>query len=152
MNVSMSDGETPCGDTRPQKVFYYDADCGFCTWTVRWLKRCDWFDRITWTSFQSLDKPPYHLSWEDLDRAAYLDDDGQGRLYGGFYAFRLLTLRLWPLMPLAPVFWFPGMHRPGVAVYRWVASNRYAISACRLPARPADRSTGSGVGMRSPKS
>jgi predicted DCC family thiol-disulfide oxidoreductase YuxK len=120
--------EKPSG----RKVFYYDADCGFCTWTVRWLQRCDPSGRITWTSFQSLDAPPAPLTWEELDQAAYLDD-GRGELYGGFYAFRLLTLRLWPLMLLAPLFWFPGMHLPGVAIYRWVAKNRYHISACRLP-------------------
>lgn len=117
---------------RHKRVFYFDADCGFCSWVVRWLKRCDLFHRMTWTSFQSLDEPPYTLSWQDLDSAAYLDD-GEGKLYGGFYAFRLLTVRLVPLLPLAPLFWFPGMHLPGVAVYRWVAKNRYAISSCRLP-------------------
>jgi len=119
-----------------QRVFYYDADCGFCSWTVRWLRRFDLFHRMTWRSFQSLDKPPYHLTWDDLDQAAYLDDDGRGKLYGGFYAFRMLTVRLWPLMVLAPLFWFPGMHIPGVAVYGWVAKNRYRISACRLPGSP----------------
>jgi predicted DCC family thiol-disulfide oxidoreductase YuxK len=124
--------------TRARKIFYYDADCGFCTWTMRWLRRCDWFDRITWTSFQSLSQPPAPLTWEELDRAAYLDD-GRGVLYGGFYAFQLLTLRLWPLIVLAPLFWFPGMWIPGEAVYRWVAKNRYRFSACWPPVRGADR-------------
>jgi len=141
MILPMSDGNAQHGAAPMRKVFYYDADCGFCTWTVRWLKRCDWFDRVTWTSFQSLDRPPAPLSWEELDQAAYLDD-GRGVLSGGFYAFRLLTLRLWPLMPLAPILWFPGMQYPGVAVYRWVANNRYRISACRLPVRGADPRSG----------
>ena len=70
------------------------------------------------------------MTWEDLDRAAYLST-GRGRLHEGFYGLRMLTLRLLPLVPLAPLFWFPGMNLLGVPVYRWIARNRYRISACR---------------------
>ena len=69
------------------------------------------------------------MAWADLDRAAYLST-GKGRLHQGFYGFRMLTLRLLPLVPLAPIFWLPGMNLLGVAVYRWIARNRYRISAC----------------------
>jgi hypothetical protein len=96
---------------------------------------------MTWLPYQDLETPPHGLSWEDLDRAAYLDDPGQGRLYEGFYAFRMLTLRLIPLLPLAPLFWFPGVHLVGVAIYRWVARNRSHLSTCRLPGLRADQET-----------
>jgi predicted DCC family thiol-disulfide oxidoreductase YuxK len=85
---------------------------------------------IEWNPCQALERPPQGLAWHDLDRAAYLDT-GQGRLHEGFYAFRMLTLRLLPLIPLAPIFWFPGMNLVGEAVYGWVARNRYRLSGCR---------------------
>ncbi len=93
---------------------------------------------MTWTPFQSLEQPPPGLSWDDLDRAAYLDT-GRGRLHRGYYAFRMLTLRLLPLLPLAPIFWFPGVVPAGVAAYGWIARNRYRISRCRIPTRKAGR-------------
>ena len=118
-------------------VFYYDGDCGFCRGTVRVLAAVDFFRKLTWRPFQDLDTPPRGVSWADLDRAAYLETGtpaggqaGAGKLYEGFYAFRMLSLRLAPLMPLAPLLWLPGVNRPGAAAYRWVARNRHRISNC----------------------
>ena len=119
-------------------VFYCDADCGFCAKTVRWLSKIDFFDRITWTPYQVLQEPPSRLSWDDLNSSAYLDT-GQGRLHEGFYAFRKLTLKLLPLIPLAPIFWFPGVNLAGVKVYAWVARNRYRLSGCEVPGIEADQ-------------
>ena len=113
-------------------VFYYDGNCGFCTRVSRGLARIDFFRRVEWVPFQALEEPPNGLTWEDLDSAAYLST-GRGRLHEGFYSFRMLTLRLLPLVPLAPLFWFPGMKLLGVPAYRWVAKNRYRISACHMP-------------------
>ena len=113
-------------------AFYYDGDCGLCAWVVRWLSRADLFKRIAWVPYQTLEQPPHGLSWNDLDRAAYLDT-GRGRLHEGFYGFRMLALRIAPLLPLAPILWFPGVSRLGVPVYRWVARNRYRLSRCRIP-------------------
>ena len=66
---------------------------------------------------------------EDLSRAAYLDA-GNGRLYKGFHAFRMLALRLPPLLPLAPMLWLPGMGALGRVAYGWIAQNRYRFSRC----------------------
>ena len=126
-------------------VFYYDGECGLCTGVVRWLSRMDPFNHVAWVPCQTLEQPPRGLSWDELDGAAYLET-GQGRLHEGFYGFRMLALRLAPLLPLAPILWFPGVDRLGVKVYRWVARNRYRLSRCRtpglsagLPADPGDR-------------
>ncbi len=113
-------------------AFYYDGDCHFCTTVVGWLTRVDFLDQIVWTSFQSLESPPEGLTWDDLDRSAYLQA-GRGRLHEGFYAIRMLTVRLVALMPLAPLFWFPGAPLIGVAAYRWVARNRYRFPIGRSP-------------------
>lgn len=126
-------------------VIYYDGECGFCTLCVRALKLGDFFRRVAWAPYQDLAEPPGGLTWEDFDAAAYLEvrkggsagDEGGSttRLYRGFYAFRMLTLRLPPLMPLALLLWLPGVDRVGVRAYGWVAANRYRISRrCRLKA------------------
>ncbi len=126
--------------TPPRRwVFYYDGDCGFCTRVARWLARLDLLRQVTWTPYQSLDQPPQDLSWEDLNQAAYLEHSHRHRLYRGFYAFRRLTLWLPPLLPLAPLFWFPGVALAGRVLYRWVAANRQRISRCRAPGAKTDR-------------
>ena len=116
------------------QVFYYDADCRFCTWLVRWLSRADVLQRVTWTPYQSLETPPPGISWEDLKRSVYLVDGCRGRHYEGFYAIRMLTVRIPLLAPLAPIFWLPAIGLVGAAVYRWVARNRYRIFGCKVPA------------------
>jgi predicted DCC family thiol-disulfide oxidoreductase YuxK len=123
-------------------VFYYDGECGFCTSAVRLLSKGDLFTRISWIPYQSLERPPQGLSWDDLDHSAYLVT-GNERLHEGFYAFRLLTLELWPLMPLIPILWLPGVNMLGVPLYRWIARNRYRISRCRIPVltKPPARSS-----------
>ena len=112
-------------------IFYYDGDCGFCVRVVKVLSRIDVFRQVKWIPFQSLKEPPAGLSWTDLDHASYLDTR-RGKLHEGFYSFRMLTLRLLPLIPLAPVLWFPGMNLFGAPAYRWIARNRYRISRCRI--------------------
>jgi predicted DCC family thiol-disulfide oxidoreductase YuxK len=126
-----SDGRPPPENCRAWK-FYYDGDCGLCRRLVRGLSRLDFGRAITWISFQSLERPPQSLSWSDLDRAAFLELD-TGDLLEGFYAFRMLTLKVPSLWPLAPLFWLPGVHVPGRAIYRWVAANRYRLSRCTVP-------------------
>ncbi len=120
-------------DKKNDQVFYYDADCRLCTRLVRLLSKADVLRRITWAPYQALETPPPGISWEDLERAAYLVDGGRGRHYEGFYAFRMLTVRLPLLAPLAPIFWFPAMGLAGAVVYRWVARNRYRIFGCAVP-------------------
>ena len=127
-------------------LFYYDGECGFCTASVRLLALADWFRRVNWIAYQDLAAPPPGLTLEYMNEAAYLEiqgrlaappdnEGGQPTLYRGFYAFRMLTLRLPPLLPLAPFLWLPGVNRLGEAAYAWVAANRYRISRrCRLKA------------------
>ena len=110
-------------------TFYYDGGCGLCSWLVKWLGRMDFANGVDWVACQTLQSPPRGLSWDDLDQAAYLDA-GAGDLLPGFYAFREFTLRMFLLWPLVPLFWFPGVHLPGEALYRWVARNRYRLSRC----------------------
>ena len=127
-------------------VFYYDGECGFCILSVRALALADFFRMVTWIPYQGLLEPPEGLTWEDLDAAAYLavargssgTDEALTvgrRLYRGFYAFRMLALRLPPLVPLVPLIWLPGISPLGERAYGWITANRYRISRrCRLKA------------------
>ena len=127
---------------RRRPVFYYDGGCGFCHSGVWALARIDFSHRVDWVAFQSLESPPGGLSSADLDRAAYLETD-TGRRYEGFFAFRQLTRRLYPLLILYPLLLLPGMDRLGVAVYRRVARNRHRLwpfSSC--PREGGDGSAG----------
>ena len=139
-------GDMEKDESKGRWIFYYDGECGFCTFSVRALARADFFRAVTWTAFQDLPEPPQGLAREDLETAAYLEitdlrsaSGGKScgpRLYRGFYAFRMLTLRLPPLFPLALLLWLPGVNRLGEAAYAWVAANRYRISRrCRLKPR-----------------
>ena len=140
----MGTGEKrPLADRSSSWIFYYDGNCGLCGWLVNWLSRLDLGRGVDWVPFQSLKTPPESLSWEDLDQAAYLDVGGR-KLLPGFYAFRRLTLKVAFLWPLAPIFWFPGVQVPGVAVYRWVAQNRYRLSRCATPGGEAEQHRRSG--------
>ena len=113
-------------------VFYYDGECGFCTRVVRVLAATDLRRRVRWVAFQSLEEFPGALTRADLQREAYVQHGD--KLEGGFYSFRRLTLLLPPLWPLAPLMWFPGMHRLGEAAYAWVARNRGRLpgSVCSI--------------------
>ena len=110
-------------------MLIYDADCRLCNSLARWLSRADFLSRVIWTPYQSLNAPPPGLSWVDLKRSAYLTV-GSGRHCEGFYAFRMLTLRLPLLFPLAPILWFPGVSKIGSKAYMWVARNRYRLFGC----------------------
>ena len=114
---------------KPHWVVYYDGECAMCETTRRWLSRLDAPRRVQWTAYQSLAQPPHGLEWSDLESAVWLDT-GNGRPLRGFYAFRMLALRLPPLTVVAPALWLPGMARLGELVYGWVARNRCRLSSC----------------------
>jgi len=111
------------------QMLIYDSDCRICAILARWLSRADILNQVDWTPYQSLDAPPPELTWDDLKRSAYLVGS-KNQNYEGFYAFRMLTVRLPLLAPLALIFWFPGVNLIGVAAYRWAARNRYRFFGC----------------------
>lgn len=112
----------------------YDADCGFCTTSARWLERHGTATVVPW---QSLDLDALHLTIEDVTTAAWwLDESGRATASGAQAiaaalrtcgpAYRLVGL----LMTLPVIRWVAGI------VYGWVARNRYrmpgATDACRI--------------------
>ena len=112
-------------------VFYYDGDCGLCMRLVRHLEGLDARGTITWTAYQSLDDPPSGISWEDMEREAYLISDA-GEVSEGFYAIRELVARLPAHSVLGKFMHLPGVDLPGRLVYRFVARNRKRLPSCGI--------------------
>ena len=88
-------------------LVYYDAGCGLCRATLRWLARLDVFGSLEFRSALDDAARQAGLCHADLAGAAQLVTP-KGKACGGFYAFRQLTLRLPALWPLAPALWLPG--------------------------------------------
>ena len=111
-------------------TLYYDGRCGFCAGARRWLSRMDFLHSIEWTPYQSLNQPPRGLSWEDLDRYAWMDT-GRGRLQEGFPCHEAAGAQA----ATSPSLRRPDVaagdgHLAGEAAYGWVARNRYRFSRC----------------------
>ena len=111
-------------------IMYYDGQCRLCTGVVRILRLLDVTSTLRYRSYQDLETPPRGLSWHDLERSAYLVTS-TGKAYEGFFAFRMLALKMPAFLLLSPLLWFPGVGTLGKAVYRWVADNRHRLSSCR---------------------
>ena len=116
----------------PPPVLYYDGQCRLCVGIARLLRFLDVMGSLRFQPYQDLTVPPNGLSWNDLECSAYLGTSS-GRMYEGFFAFRMLALRVPTFWLLTPLLWFPGVSILGRAVYRWVAANRRRFGSCRKP-------------------
>ncbi len=129
---------------RAQWRCYYDGYCGFCNRVVIGLRRLDLLNRVAWIPYQSLKEPPEGLSWEELEASVVLES-GKGVRHRGFYAFRRLAAVIFPLWPMLPLLWFPGVRLLGEPLYERIARNRCSLFGCRVPEslRPSDETDGS---------
>lgn len=116
------------------RVLIYDADCGFCTRSARWLAQGQDWQAVPW---QAVDLASLGLTEQMVSTAAYWTDDGVVtaagpraisaalRSHRGWRRAAGVLIDLRPVRPLAR------------AVYRVVATNRHAMpggtDACRLP-------------------
>jgi predicted DCC family thiol-disulfide oxidoreductase YuxK len=98
----------------PRPRLVYDGDCGFCRSSIRLIQVMD-----LWGKF---DYSPQSGGMSEMRL-----ETSEGQTYGGFFAFRRLTLNCPMLYPLIPVVYFPGSGVIGPLVYRWVARNRYVF-------------------------
>jgi len=105
----------------------YDGRCHFCIASIRRLEVLDLFGNLEPVDFQEIKdlstldpRLTYERCHSELQLLAK-----NGKIYGGFYAFRRLSLSLPLLWPFVPVLYFPGMQIIGSVVYSWVAKNRY---------------------------
>lgn len=122
---------------RPTLV--YDADCGFCTRSVRFIER--WVDRrqrYDVRPWQSLDLAAVGLTAQDCDEAAqFITADG--RVLSGHPAIASAATHGAPVWrPAGHLLMAPGISWVAAKAYRWVAAHRHQLpggtAACARPA------------------
>lgn len=106
-----------------QWILYYDGSCSLCINISRVISTLDIFNTIIWTPYQSLIVAPHNLSMRNLHGYVYLETDS-GIFYKGFYAFRMLSLRVPAMMPLSLFMWIPWINVIGEHIYSYISRNR----------------------------
>ncbi len=108
-------------------VMIYDGQCGLCLFSMKWVSRLDWLNRIELLDAQGW--AAVHERFPALGRTEILGlihviaVDGQIlRGYEGIrYLSRQLPLAAWAYIALH----LPGISWIGPRVYGWVAANRH---------------------------
>jgi predicted DCC family thiol-disulfide oxidoreductase YuxK len=110
----------------------YDADCGFCTRSARWVDD----DPVAW---QSLDLAAVGASPEQAENFAGWLADGRIVALGAPAIAAVLRDRGGWARPVGHLIDLPGVRRIAAAIYRLVARHRHQLpggtAACRLDAR-----------------
>ncbi|MBZ0165396.1 MAG: DCC1-like thiol-disulfide oxidoreductase family protein, partial [Candidatus Omnitrophica bacterium] len=109
----------------------YDGQCGFCFNAVRRMQVLDLFARYEYIDFRAVaDVSVFHLGLTtDHCQRELILIDSRGRLFGGFSAFRQMSLTVPLMFPLALIYYFPGMGLLGPFSYRLIARNRKRLPA-----------------------
>lgn len=118
-----------------ERTLIYDADCGFCTRSAKWLARNGKVRIEAWQGIQNLEH--LRLTEEMANSAAFWVDGGQVIARGEAAIAQALITRagVWK-----PAGLFILAVRPLAAVvYSYIAKNRHVMpggtNACRLPRR-----------------
>lgn len=110
-----------------KNLVVYDGHCGFCRASIRMLLIMDLFSVLKVVDYhrqEDLSVLHPQLTKQAAASRVYLVEP-EGTLWGGFFAFRRLCLKLPMLYPLLPLVYFPGMDILGPLAYLWVAEHRY---------------------------
>lgn len=110
-------------------VLLYDGRCGFCRASVTQLRVLDllgWIDPADMHGQPDLSKLHPALTMERC-RSEMVLVEPNGRLSGGFDAFRRMSRHLPLLWPLLPFLYLPGAAWLGRKAYRWIAAHRYLL-------------------------
>lgn len=128
-------------------MLLYDGNCGFCLESIKRVRVLDifgWVDPLNFHKQPDLFKLHPALTPERC-RSEMILIEPNGRISGGFGAFRQLTRHLPMLWILSPLAYLPGAAWAGNRVYRWVSEHRYLLhknpictsNQCSLPHPPA---------------
>lgn len=115
----------------------WDADCGFCAWSLRRMR--DLGATCADSPWQRTDLDAVGLTVEDVTEAAWFVDE-QGGLHRGAAAIgqALRTSRWLPVRLLGRVAGSRALRPVADPAYAWVARNRHRMpgstDACRLDA------------------
>ena len=123
----------PAG-TKPELTALYDADCGICDRSVRWIRRLDWRDRVECVPLQDIDPAEVVPSVDPpalLERMHVVDRDGE--VTDGWDGVVSLARRFPLTRWLTPLDRIGIVHRIGHRAYDRVAANR--DRHCTIPSR-----------------
>ncbi len=114
----------------------YDGHCVFCRGSLARLLTLDFTGKLEPVDYQPFENPSelHPKLTREICHSRMQLVTKDGKLYGGFYAFQNLTLKLPLLMPLAPLVFFPGVNLIGEKAYDLIAKNRYLFhskAACK---------------------
>lgn len=110
-------------------VLVYDGQCGFCLASVKRVRVLDmfgWIDPVDFHTQPELSKLNPALTPERC-RAEMVLLEPNGRVSGGFLAFRRMSRHMPVLWPLVPFLYLPGAAQIGGGLYRWIAAHRYLL-------------------------
>jgi predicted DCC family thiol-disulfide oxidoreductase YuxK len=118
--------------TEPMVLVLYDGSCGLCRRTMAVIRAVDVLGYVRIFDVRA-DWP--QLEGFGLDQSACLQIMHalkKGRVFTGFYAYRLLAWHLPLCWPVLPLMYLPGVAFVGEKLYAYIAQRRYQ-SGCPLP-------------------
>jgi predicted DCC family thiol-disulfide oxidoreductase YuxK len=124
---------SPDGTLTGQRFVLFDGACGFCTWSVRGVRRWDTSHRLTLVPYQLLEPRDFERFGTTRERCArevhYVDE--RGRLSAGATAINGMLWaipRTRPILIAAALAALPIAFALEAAAYRLIARNRVPIS------------------------
>ena len=111
----------------------YDGDCSFCQSTVNIIKSLDWLNKFDFIPFQdeNVFKKYGYLNKNKCEKEIYLIREINSSkvyfYYGGYDAFKIMTLFLPVTFLISWFFFLPGVSHLGRIVYKLIAQNRHKI-------------------------
>ena len=114
----------------PRYKIVYDGQCPFCLRSIEQLKVMDLFDRCEYVDYHSVaNLQLLHPALNPQAAAAQMHLlTPNGKIYGGFFAFRQLGWIMPMLSPMLLVMYLPLMDWIGSIKYRFIAQNRYRLN------------------------
>ncbi len=134
-------------------LLIFDGACGFCTWSVYWIKLLDRRDRVQAIPCQQPGLPQsVGLTRAQCEEAARAIEPSGRRLRGAAAVCAALAWAL-GLPVLGRICELPGIRSLAEAIYRWIATHRSRLpggrpycqqhpEACASPPGPPRRSHG----------
>ncbi len=117
--------------TARRATILYDADCGFCARSIRFVRRFDWFGRLDQRAI--VDSGDLGVDQERLEHEMGVVDEN-GEVYYGADAFGEVFTRCPLLWPLAILWRVPGAIYVARQVYAAIAGHRRHLpGSCKLP-------------------
>ena len=111
----------------PQFKIIYDGHCQFCKRSIEQIKVMDLFGKCKYLDYRIFpDLVKLHpLLKKDLVNSQLHLITPEGKLYGGFFAFRQLAWIMPLLYPFLILMYLPFADIVGSRIYRLIAKNRY---------------------------